>query len=121
MLIAVLTLSSLFNLFSGGKTLQEGFPPLKYGVTESGPSIPNNHDRAKILNGDFSMLDIKAVSHISSALWRQCQFDGGRIEVSTEADVAVQVRVALQEVIQSLRLHFKVLSEVQIFRVRPDM
>jgi hypothetical protein len=97
----------------------EGFPPLKYAVSESGPSIPRNHHRATFVEGRFGLLEINNVSRIPSALWSQYDYNG--ITVSTEADVSHQVRLALEEVIRSLDLQFYLLSEVQIFWIRPDI
>jgi hypothetical protein len=97
----------------------EGLPPLEYEVSMSGPSIPRNHDPATIVDGRFGLLQINNISRIPSALWRKYDYNG--IVISTEADVAYQVRVALSEVIEALGLHFNVLSEVQIFWIRPDI
>jgi hypothetical protein len=97
----------------------EGFPPLNYALSTSGPSIPRNHDPATIVEGRFGLLQINNISHIPSALWSQYDYDG--LAVSSEADVVYQVRLALVEVIRALGLHFKLHSEIQIFRMRPDI
>jgi hypothetical protein len=105
----------------------EGFPPLKYA---GGPSIrvPRNHDSATFVEGRFGLLDNNNnnnVSRIPSALWRKYQraVRNGQmgISVSTEADVARHVCHALEEVIDALDLQFNVLSETQIFWIRPDI
>jgi hypothetical protein len=97
----------------------EGFPPLKYALSMSGPSIPRNHDPATFVEERFGLLQINNISRIPSWLWSQYDFDG--IVIYTEADVAYQVRLALSEVIQALDLQFNVFSEAQIFCVRPDI
>jgi hypothetical protein len=103
----------------------EGFPPLGYAVSRSRPSIPRNHDPATFVEGRFGLLEINNISRIPSTLWRQYQLAvrNGQmgIVVCTEADVAYYVRLALQEVIEALGLRFNLLSEVQIFCVRPDI
>jgi len=103
----------------------EGFPPLKYAVSGSGPSIPRNHHRATFVEGRFGLLETNNISRIPSALWREYQraVQNGQmgITVSTEADVARHVCLALESVIQALGLQFYLLSEVQIFWIRPDI
>lgn len=107
------------------KSLVEGFPPLKYAVSRSGPSIPRNHDRATFVERCFGLLGINNIVRIPSALWREYRhaIRNGQmgITVSTEADIAHQVRPALSEVIEALGLQFYLLSEVQIFWIRPDI
>jgi hypothetical protein len=101
-----------------GRTLRDGFPPTVSSVSQSGPSIPNNHLPAVATEATFGLFDMDHLRFTSSHLYKKSP--GGFISVTSEADINSCVRIVLEDVISADEMGLKLSAEVQVFDLRPD-
>jgi hypothetical protein len=74
-----------------------------------------------MIGGEFAdLLNVGVVSQGPSELWARYNRRREGIDVASENDVAIQVYQVLLEAIRALDLGFYVLSEMEIFGIRPD-
>ena len=105
-------------------TLEEGIPELARSISETGPSFPteDDHPKVRIVEKEFGLLEEQSFEKIKGTRTNLRTVDG-RIEYSTENDIAVKVGSFIETLVDALRLtgEVKVSSEVGVFKLRPDL
>ena len=91
-------------------------------VSNSSASVPANHKPVKVRQGQLGGItqatfdSIKHYPGLAYQLMERAEF-----VLASESDVANVVGLFVGDVATALHLHVKVISEMQIFEVRPDL
>jgi Family of unknown function (DUF5898) len=105
-------------------TLEEGLPPVKRHITETGASIPTDaeHVGVKFYVKPFGLLSDVGFNDIKKYKTDLVAKKDEPILYASENDIAILVVVFLRSVLTSFGLadYARVFTEVGVFRIRPD-
>ena len=111
-----------YHVFPDSRTvpLSTCLKPITMSISASGPSIPRNHAEADIKQEKFGLLDKETFDWVGQ---KQCTANAFLTQTSfaTEADVAMFVRLFINDLISALSLDVMLVSELQVYSVRPDL